>query len=182
MRCLKAAIVLALVVIISIPPDTAHAEGGTVGVAGIQVDFTSIIVALINLILPAVGGIATYLINRNVKNQQLAEQLSNAVKNAVGIVQQNIDEALKNNPAVVKLQRGDAAFQKGVDYVLQHAAEAISHFKIPEQRVAEKIEAKIGLAAVETNRAATESSADGFNGPLAPVQMMTTQIPLARSA
>ena len=59
--------------------------------------------------------------------------------------------------------------QKGVQYVVNNAAEAIKHFKIPTDRIAQKLEAKVGLKAIETNLAATASPVPGVTSPLAPV-------------
>lgn len=140
------------------------APGETKGV----IDLTPIIVALINLVIPAVGGIATYVINQRVKDQQLASQLSNAVQNALGTVQQNAQEYLQSSEAM-KFTVSDPVIQKGVQYVLDNAKEALTHFDVPRERIAEKIVAKIGLAAIDTNRAATASPAPGISGPLAPV-------------
>jgi len=156
----------ALFVLVPLGAATAQAATPIAGTAGI--DLTQIIVALINLVFPAVAAVATYLINGHIKNQQLAAQLSNAVQNAVGVVQQNALDSLQGK-TVLKLGTGDPAFDKGIQYVLDNAREALTHFNIPNDRIAEKIEAKIGLAAVETNRAATQSSSTSVNGPLAPV-------------
>jgi hypothetical protein len=132
------------------------------------IDFTAILVALINLALPAVAGVATYLINGHVKNREMATQLSNAVQNAIGTVQQYAGESLKANTNL-RMTVKDPAIEKGVQYVVDNAAEAITRFNIPRERIAQKLEAKVGLAAIETNRAATASPAPGVSGPLAPV-------------
>jgi hypothetical protein len=132
------------------------------------IDFTPIVVALINLAFPVVAGVATYLINAHVKNQQLATQLSNAVQNAVGTVQQHAADSLRGKTEL-RMTIDDPAIRAGVQYVVDNAAEAITHFKIPEKRIAEKLEAKVGLAAIETNRAASASPVPGISSPLAPV-------------
>jgi hypothetical protein len=135
------------------------------------IELTPIIVALINLIFPLVGAIATGLINARIKDQRLANQLSNAVQNALGTVQQNAINSLQGK-SELKLEVNDPAVQKGVEYVLANATEAIKRFDVPPERIAEKILAKVGLAAIETNRAATQSSLPGVSGPLAPVPAM----------
>jgi hypothetical protein len=58
------------------------------------IDPTPILVALINLAFSLVAAVATYLINANVKNQQLATQLTNAVQNAMGTVQQHAIDSI----------------------------------------------------------------------------------------
>ena len=71
--------------------------------------------------------------------------------------------------SALKLTQDDPAIQKGVQYVVNNAAEAIKHFKIPTDRIAQKLEAKVGLKAIETNLAATASPVPGVTSPLAPV-------------
>lgn len=140
------------------------------------VDPTPIIVALINLVFPAIAGAATYLINANVKNKQMATLLSNAVQNAVGIVQQNAASTLQEGkPLVIPVD--DPAIKKGMEYVLKHAKEAIEHFKIDPNNIGEKLQAKIGLASIQTNLAATASTVPGVTGPLAPVPAMHSSVP-----
>jgi hypothetical protein len=132
------------------------------------IDPTPILVALINLAFPLVAAVATYLINANVKNQQLATQLTNAVQNAMGTVQQHAIDSLRGKTELT-MTVNDPAIQRGVRYVIDNAAESIGHFKIPPERIAEKLVAKVGLASIETNRAATASPVPGISGPLAPV-------------
>lgn len=132
------------------------------------IDLTQIIVALINLAFPIVAAVATYLINAHVKNHELATQLSNAVQNGLGTVQQQAAASLQQGTPLT-LDTSHPAIAKGVQYVIDNAAEAIKHFDIPPDRIAQKLVAKVGLAAIQTNLAATASPADGVSGPLAPV-------------
>jgi hypothetical protein len=139
------------------------------------IDFTPIVVALINLAVPAIAAWATYLINARVKDRELATQLSNAVQNALGTVQQHAADSLRGKTEL-RMTVDDPAIKKGVQYVIDNAAEAIAHFNIPEKRIAEKLEAKVGLAAIETNRAATAAPLlPGISSPLAPVPAIHSQ-------
>jgi hypothetical protein len=148
--------------------ETALSQTNAVNNAKGSVDLTPIIVALINLVFPAVAAVATYLINAHVRNRELATQLSNAVDNAMGTVQQHAADSLQTG-ANLRLTVEDPAIQKGVQYVINNAAEAIAHFKIPTDRIAQKLEAKVGLSAIQTNLAATASPMPVISGPLAPV-------------
>lgn len=131
------------------------------------IDVTAIVVALINLAFPAVAAVATYLINANVKNKQMATLLANAVQNAVGTVQQNAVSSLKTGDSLF-IPVSDPAIRAGTQYVLKHAEEAVAHFKIDPEKIGEKLQAKIGLASIQTNLAATASTVPGVTGPLAP--------------
>jgi hypothetical protein len=153
---------------------TALSQTSAAIAKGEVIDFTPIVVALINLVFPAVAGVATYLINGLVKNQQLATQLSKAVENAMGTVQQHAADSLRGK-AELRMTTTDPAIAAGVRYVVDNAAEAITHFKIPTDRIAEKLVAKVGLEAIETNRAATASTVPGITSPLAPVPAIHSQ-------
>ena len=113
---------------------TALSQTSAAIAKGEVIDFTPIVVALINLVFPAVAAVATYVINGLVKNQQLAAQLSKAVENALGTVQQHAADSLKGKNLTMTVD--DPAIQAGVKYVVDNAADAITHFKIPTERIA----------------------------------------------
>jgi hypothetical protein len=135
-----------------------------------SIDLTAISVALINQIFAIVIGVATYLINARVKNQQMATLLSNAVENGLGIVQRETTAAVRRADPAITVANPD--INAGVQYILQNAPEAISHFKISPERIAQKLEAKLGVAEIATNLAATASPAPLIVDPLEPVQTM----------
>jgi hypothetical protein len=153
---------------------TALSQTSAAIAKGEVIDFTPIVVAIINLVFPAVAAVATYVINGLVKNQQLATQLSKAVENAMGTVQQNAADSLRGKTDL-RVTINDPAILAGVKYVVDNAADAIKHFEIPTERIAQKLVAKVGLAAIETNRAATESTLPGVFSPLAPVPAIHSQ-------
>jgi hypothetical protein len=136
---------------------------------GNHIEITPVIVALINLVFPAVIGVATYIINANVKNQQMATLLTNAVQNGLGVVQQQADSAAQKAHVAFDVQ--SPAIQAGVRYVVENAAEAIAHFNIPEAQIAGKLSAKLGLAAIATNLAMTASPQPVIAGPMAAVSV-----------
>jgi hypothetical protein len=125
-----------------------QAAGAANGVAG--VNMTQIILDLVNnLAFPIVGAFATYLINDKVKNHQLATQLSNAVQNGLGVIQQDATSVIKSANLTIPIQ--DPRFRKGVQYVLDNAEEAVAHWRISPDKIAQKLEAKIGLAELGPN-------------------------------
>jgi hypothetical protein len=140
-------------------PTTIDAQG--------EVNYSAIISALIDLVFPIVVAVATYLINAKVKNQQMATLLSNAVQNGLGTIQQRTAAKLQSTDLTARTASPDIA--AGVQYVLDNAAEAIRHFNIPPDRVAEKLVAKLGLAEIATNLATTASPVPVIAGPLAPI-------------
>jgi hypothetical protein len=142
---------------------------------GHLVDFTAVIVALINQLFAIVAAVATYLINERIKNQQLATMLSHAVQNGVGIIQQKAAAQVRADGAqgTFSVAVGSELMQAGVQYVLNNADEAIRHFNIDpgSDYIAQKISARLGLASIATNLAATASPAPVVAGPLAAVAM-----------
>jgi hypothetical protein len=133
------------------------------------IDLAPLVQALADLLIPVIGAVATFLINAQVKNRQLAEMLSNAVQNSLGVVQQRTSAAIKGADLTVTVDNTD--IQAGVRYVLQNAEEAVRHFKIPTERIAQKIEAKLGLASIATNLATTASPTKVIAGPMAPIPL-----------
>jgi len=152
MRSLKIAAVLSvgtMALIAAARAQTQAAQGGTI-------DWTPIIVAAINALFPVIAAVATYIINDKIKNQQLATQLSNAIQNGLGAIQQQATSVVVSNK--VRTEVKNKAVAIGVQYVLDNAQEAITHFKIPTDRIAQELEAKLGLAEIATNVATSGSS------------------------
>lgn len=148
--------------------EVTYSQTTTTTGASNQIDLTQIVISLINLAFPAVAAVATYLINANVKNQQMATLLSNAIQNGLGVVQQRA--AATARQAGLTIDVGSPEIKAGVDYVLDNAREAIAHFKIPNERIAQKLSAKLGLAEIATNLAATASPMPVIVEPMASAQ------------
>lgn len=133
-----------------------------------DISLTAIIVSLIGTAGTIIAAVAVALINQRVKDAQLALELGNAVKNAVGAVQQG---------TTAMVERADPRLHgvvpeklvPGVQYVLDHAGEAVSRFGVTPEKVADKIVAQIGLKEIEANIAVSGSSTPALAPPLAPV-------------
>jgi hypothetical protein len=128
---------------------------------------------VVNALTPILIGVITAFINRHVKNQQMATLLSNAVQNSLGIVQQQIARSGDGTLTFdVRDPRLRQAIQNGANYVTQHAGEAKDYFGIDNSAIEQKIEAKLGLAAMATNLAETASPSPIVAGPLSPVPLI----------
>lgn len=150
---------------------------GKSAAGSLTIDLTQIVIALIGLVVPAIGAWLVSVIHKHFKDRRMAALLENAVTNAVGIVQQAAaGVAIKTAPHV----NVSAHIAPGVTYVLDHASEAVEYFSdrgtgMPPTKIAEKIVAKEGLAAIQTNLAATASAATpDVVPPLAPVPDVAT--------
>ena len=122
--------------------------------------------ALINLVFPLVGAIATAVINARIKNKQLADMLHNAIENSLGFLKKRAIDAAQG--AVIDTKPGSADMDAAVQYVVNNAAEAVKHFEIPNDRIADKIVAKLGLAEIATNLATTSAGNTTTLTPMAP--------------
>ena len=132
------------------------------------INFESIIIALTNQLFTIVGAVATYIINKRVRDQQLANMLSNSINYALGTVQKQVAAAGRRGDLTITARSPEIA--AGVQYVLDNAAEAVKRFEISPERIAQKIEARLGLAEIATNLAATSSPAlPAMVNPLEPV-------------
>ncbi len=108
------------------------------------------------------------LIERYVKNAAMRSLLETTLGNALGMMQQatqaDIVSAKALHPTV-----DNPLVAVGVKYALDHADEAVSHFDLTSDALAEKIEARIGVANIKTNLAVAGSALPVAPKPLDPV-------------
>lgn len=132
-----------------------------------SIDLTPIIVAVIGGVFSILGALAVAIINKYVTDRRMAMVLENAVQNSLGIVQQAATGLATRSAPHVGVSSDLAP---GVQYVLDHAPEAIAHFNLTPDKIAEKIVSRIGLKQIATNIAATTSSASpAIVPPLSPM-------------
>lgn len=133
-----------------------------------QVDLTGIA----SLVAVTFFGVALRVglveIRAHVKNVFLRDMLETALGNALGKMQQATDAEIAtadalhptiNNPLVAV----------GVKYALDHAGEAVERFDLTPDALADKIEARLGVKAIETNLAVAGSALPLAPAPLDPV-------------
>ncbi len=97
----------------------------------------------------------------------MADLLSSAVDSSLGKMQQATDLQLKQ--AAVLHPTLSPQLAVGVKYVTDHAPEALDHFGITPEAVAEKVEAAIGVKNIETNLAVSSNATPQVVAPLDPV-------------
>lgn len=120
------------------------------------IDMTAIIIAVLGGVFAVIRAVAVYYIDKRVHDQQLREVLENAVGNGLGTIQQAASGAVVKAAPHLNVP---AHLAPGVQYVLDHASEAIDRFGITPEMIAEKMTSRIGLKEIQTNLAATTSSA-----------------------
>lgn len=133
------------------------------------------------IILAVVGGLfgvirawSVYAINKRVTDEALAKQLSAALDNGLGVVQQAAEGVLTRISPQVQAAPIAAALKPGVQHVLDNAAEAVDRYQSTwptpaPQAIAEKLIARAGKAAIATNLAISASDTSTVAAPLAPV-------------
>lgn len=158
------------------------------------IDLTQVIIALItgffSIVVAVLGAWLTYIVNKNIQDKQAAVAVSNAVKNALGKIQQAgqalaAGEIQKMHPHL----NVPEYLAPGVQYVLDHAGSEAQRFGLTPESIADKIVAQLGLKNIESNLALTQSATPVERqsgdermsmpvraGPLAPVPQAVTVV------
>jgi hypothetical protein len=132
-----------------------------------KIDTTQLLLSLIGGFFLIVNTVAVALINRYVKDRQMGVVLENGLKNSLGMLQQVAENAV---PAITQSLPGvPPSVAPGVQYVLDHVPEAVQHWGLTPQAIAEKIIARIGVKSIETNIAVAASDSPLLPAPVAPV-------------
>ena len=119
------------------------------------VDVTGVAVAFISVAIPTIGSVFAAWLASHIKDKAAAEVVSDAVKNSLGAVQQAATSEIQAlHPQISGVP---AVLQPGVQYVLDQAGPEAQRLGITPVAIAQKIEAKIGLANIATNLAVTAS-------------------------
>lgn len=134
------------------------------------IDLTAILVAVIAGVFGVAKIIATWWVQKNIKDAQLRQVLENALTNALGTIQQAASGQIMSSRLTMPLSDLiPEHVRPGVQYVLDHASEAVARFGITPDLVADKLIARIGAKEIETNIAVTANPGNpAVVPPLAP--------------
>jgi hypothetical protein len=137
------------------------------------IELTPIVLALIGGVFAVIRAVAVYYIDKRVHDQQLRELLDHSVVNALGIIQQAASgAAIKSSPHLAGIV--PAKLVPGVQYVLDHAPDAVARWGITPEAIAEKLISRAGLREIDTNIAVSASAATPVVvPPLAPSSPIT---------
>jgi hypothetical protein len=131
-------------------------------------DYTEIVVAIVVSLFGVAGTVASVMasvfIHKYVEDKKAAVLLENAVNNSLGVIQQSVEKLGRINRATTSTD-----ITPGVQYVQNHAHEALMRFNITPQRIREKIESRMGLANIEANIALNASATPVVVKPIDPV-------------
>lgn len=123
-----------------------------------MIDWTTVIVAVVGAAFPVLGAIATYLINKNMKDTAAAATLDAAVKNSLGAIQQAVETGITKSRSQGLVPGMSAETATGVQYVLDHAGTEAKRLGISEAAVADKVIARVGLAKIAAAESATTTT------------------------
>lgn len=112
----------------------------------VPIDFTAIAVAVVGGLITVIGSVGVAFINARMKDAQSAQALSNALTNSLGAVKQAVDANLSAHPLQATIPGVTPAVAAGVQYVLNNAGDEAERFGITPAGIANKIDAKLGLA------------------------------------
>ena len=111
-------------------------------------DYTALAVSVIGGMFTVIGTVGVALINSRMKDKQAATVLDNALTNSLGAVQNAVDNGLAAHKLQVTIPGVSPTVAAGVQYVLDHAGDEAARLGVSPAAVADKIEARIGLAAI----------------------------------
>ena len=139
-----------------------------------SIDLTQIILALIGGSVTILGGVLVALINSRMKDAAAATVLSNAVTNALGAMRQAADGSVRALAPKVYVPGLSPDIAVGVNYMLNHAGEEAARFGITPEKLAEKINARIGVEKI-----AAEGGAVPVTPPVPVVPPVTSTLATA---
>ncbi len=131
------------------------------------IDLTGIAIATVSGTFSILAIVVPAWLASKMKDKAAAAVVSEAVKNSLGALQQaTTSEITAFHPQIAGVPD---ALAPGVKYVLDQAGPEAARLGITPAAIAQKIEAKVGLANIATNLALTASPAPIVVAPLDPV-------------
>lgn len=148
---------------------TAWAQQPAAAPSG-RVDLTAIAIAAVGGVFSIISAVAVALINSHVKNATARQVLNAAVTNSIGALQMAAKEEITRAAPQFDLPPKLEAYRPAVQYVLDHAENEANRFGIKPADIADKINARLGLAHIAHNLAVTANATPEVKPPLSPVQ------------
>lgn len=133
------------------------------------VDFTAIAITVIGGIFAVIKIVAESYAASRIKDVDARAIVDKALDNSLGAIQQAAQGEVLAIKPVVAIPGVGAALAPGVQYVLDHAGPEAERLGITPVALADKIDARLGLANIATNLAVSASPAPVIAKPLDPV-------------
>ena len=139
-------------------PAVAHAADVVVA-APVSLDLTAVSVAVVGGIFAVIKIVAEYYANSRIKDATARAVVASALDNALGAIQQASQKAVINAQPHIPIPGVAAGLVPGVQYVLDHAGDEAARLGITPTALADKLDARLGLANIATNLAVSGSPA-----------------------
>ena len=111
-------------------------------------DLTGVAVSVVGGIFSILGIVATAAINSRMKDTQAAKVLGDAIKNALGAIQEASVVEVNSLHPQLRIAGVPDKLAVGVQYVLDHAGSEAARFDVTPTAIADKINAQLGLQAL----------------------------------
>lgn len=151
-------------------PNLAWAQA--VADASTAVNVTSIINTAIVGVTGVIGSVFLAWLQSHMKDKQAALVVSNAVKNSLGAIQQAGVNYVTSLSPEVHIPGVSPQLATGIQYVLNNAGPEAARLGITPEGIASKIDAQIGIAAIQTNIAVAGNATPVVPAPVGPVTVV----------
>lgn len=132
------------------------------------IDLTGIATTAMEGIFSIAAIVIPLMIQSHLKDTAAATALGNAVKNSLGAMQQAGTSAVTAWSPHLSIPGVTPQMAVGIQYVLDNAGTEAARFDVTPEKIAQKIDAQLGLANIATNLATAASPAPSPK-PLDPV-------------
>lgn len=140
------------------------------------IDLTGIAVAATGGFFSILGIVVSAWLMSKMNDKKAAVTLAQAVSNSLGAIQTATTSQIQAMHPEMKIPGVPESLRPGVQYVLDHAGDEASRLGITPVAIAQKIDAKIGLANISTNLAVAGNNSPVVPAPLAPVATTHAQL------
>lgn len=159
---------LIIIVLLLLLGCDAHAAE-TVAVQAPSIDLTAIILGVIGGVFAVIKIVAESFAASRIKDAAARAVVDKALDNSLGAIQQAAQLGVITAKPHLNVPGVPEGLQAGVQYVLDHAGDEAARLSIDPQAIADKINARLGLANIATNLAVSASAAPVVVKPLDPV-------------
>jgi hypothetical protein len=143
--------VCTLCLVVSVTSAFAQAAAPTTGAT---IDFTQLLIQIVSGVFGLLGIYLTYFVTSHIKDQKAAATISEQLTNSLGAIQHATQTGIATlDPRItvpVSPQMG-----AGVQHMLDTAGDEMSRLGITQAGIVSQINARLGLANIEHNKAIT---------------------------
>lgn len=144
----------------------------------VTIDLTGIAASAAAAVFSIATPIFLLWVQNHIKNQAAAAVVANAVKNAVGAMQQAVQQGIVLTNPKAKIPGLSGVQQVGLQYALDHAGDEATRLGFTPAVLADKISAQLGLVNIASNLAASNLSTAAGTGMQTAPPLAAVAVPL----